>query len=44
MLKKIGLLVFIVLGGLSAKSQSADSVYSQYLDFNLARFQGEIKI
>jgi tetratricopeptide (TPR) repeat protein len=41
MLKKIGLLVFIVLGGLSAKSQSADSVYSQYLDFNLARFQGE---
>lgn len=41
MLRKIGLLVFIVFGGLSAKAQSADSVYSQYLDFNLARFQGE---
>ena len=41
MLKKTLLLVFIVLGNLAANAQSADSVYSQYLDFNLARFQGE---
>lgn len=41
MLKKTFLLIFIVLGSFAAQAQSADSVYSQYLDFNLARFQGE---
>jgi tetratricopeptide (TPR) repeat protein len=41
MLKKIFLLVLTVVGSFAAKAQSADSVYSQYLDFNLARFQGE---
>jgi tetratricopeptide (TPR) repeat protein len=41
MLKRTLLLVFIVLGCLAANAQSADSVYSKYLDFNLARFQGE---
>jgi tetratricopeptide (TPR) repeat protein len=41
MLKKTFLLVFIILGSFAAQAQSADSVYSQYLDFNLARFQGE---
>ncbi|SHN09055.1 hypothetical protein [Mucilaginibacter sp. OK098] len=41
MLKKTFLLVFIVLIGFAAQAQSADSVYNQYLDFNLARFQGE---
>lgn len=41
MLKKTFLFIFIFLGSFAAKAQSADSVYSQYLDFNLARFQGE---
>ncbi|ASU35757.1 tetratricopeptide repeat protein [Mucilaginibacter xinganensis] len=41
MLKNILLLVFIVLGNSAVRAQSADSVYNQYLDFNLARFQGE---
>jgi len=41
MLKKIFLLVLIVVGSFAAKAQSADSVYNRYLDFNLARFQGE---
>ncbi|MDB5088922.1 MAG: hypothetical protein JWR09_2916 [Mucilaginibacter sp.] len=41
MLKKTFLLVFIILRSFAAQAQSADSVYSQYLDFNLARFQGE---
>jgi hypothetical protein len=41
MLKKIFLFAFIVLLSFAARAQSADSVYSQYLDFNLARFQGE---
>jgi tetratricopeptide (TPR) repeat protein len=41
MLKKTFLLVFFVLGCFAVHAQSADSVYSRYLDFNLARFQGE---
>jgi len=41
MLKKICLFLFVVLMSFVAKAQSADSVYSKYLDFNLARFQGE---
>ncbi len=41
MLKKIYLFLFVVLISFAAKAQSADSVYSKYLDFNLARFQGE---
>jgi tetratricopeptide (TPR) repeat protein len=41
MLRKIFLLVFIIFAGVSAKAQTADEVYNQYLDFNLARFQGE---
>ncbi|MDB5132894.1 MAG: hypothetical protein JWR02_2643 [Mucilaginibacter sp.] len=41
MLRKIFLLVFIIFMGVAAKAQTADEVYNQYLDFNLARFQGE---
>lgn len=43
MLKNALFLVFIVLTGFSVQAQalSADEVYNQYLDFNLARFQGE---
>jgi tetratricopeptide (TPR) repeat protein len=41
MLKKTFLLIFNVLGSFAVQAQSADSVYNQYLDFNLARFQGE---
>ena len=41
MLKKAALLLISVLFLLTAKAQSADSVYNQYLDFNLARFQGQ---
>jgi tetratricopeptide (TPR) repeat protein len=41
MLKKASLLLISVLFLLTAKAQSADSVYNQYLDFNLARFQGQ---
>jgi tetratricopeptide (TPR) repeat protein len=35
------ILLIFLLTGVAAKAQSADSVYNQYLDFNLARFQGE---
>jgi len=41
MLKKACLAIISVLFLLTAKAQSADSVYNQYLDFNLARFQGQ---
>jgi len=43
MLKNTLFLLFIVLIGLSAHAQvpSADEVYNQYVDFNMARFQGE---
>jgi len=34
-------LLLTVFAGFSAHSQSADTVYNRYLDFNLARFQGE---
>jgi tetratricopeptide (TPR) repeat protein len=43
MLKKTLLVIFAAFAGIAARAQSpsADSVYNQYLDFNLARFQGE---
>jgi len=41
MLKKACLAIISVFFLLSAKAQSADSVYNQYLNFNLARFQGQ---
>lgn len=43
MLKKIFLLILSSFIGLAvyAQSSSADSIYNRYLDFNLARFQGE---
>jgi tetratricopeptide (TPR) repeat protein len=41
MFKKIALSLISVLFLLTVKAQSADSVYNQYLDFNLARFQGQ---
>jgi tetratricopeptide (TPR) repeat protein len=41
MLKRTTLLLFIVLSFKTGYAQSADSVYSRYLDFNLARLQGE---
>lgn len=41
MLKKIFLLLIPVLTSIAVYAQSADSVYNKYLDFNLARFQGE---
>src|ERR1700733_9340735 len=41
MLKKTCLAIISVLFLLTAKAQSADSIYNQYLDFNLARFQGQ---
>lgn len=43
MLKRTFFILLISFTGLAAHAQSpnADSVYNQYLDFNLARFQGE---
>lgn len=41
MSRKIFLLVFIIFAAVSVKGQTADEVYNQYLDFNLARLQGE---
>jgi len=41
MIKRFVLVIISVFAFVHAKCQSADSVYSQYLDFNLARFQGE---
>jgi tetratricopeptide (TPR) repeat protein len=41
MLKRTFLLVITIFFALAAKAQSADSVYNQYLDFNLARLQGD---
>jgi tetratricopeptide (TPR) repeat protein len=43
MLKKTLLVLFLSFMGLAvyAQSPSAESVYNQYLDFNLARLQGE---
>lgn len=42
MLKKILPVILIVFTNIAAKAQSADSAYSKYLDFNLARLQGEV--
>jgi hypothetical protein len=41
MLKTTLTFLFSLFIGLAAQAQSADSVYNKYLDFNLARFQGE---
>ena len=41
MLRKTFLLLLFVLSGYAARSQSADSVYNKYLDFNMARFSGD---
>ncbi|MDP9047409.1 MAG: hypothetical protein M3N14_04680, partial [Bacteroidota bacterium] len=41
MLRKTLILILIVFTGFVAKAQTADEVYYQYLDFNLARLQGE---
>jgi tetratricopeptide (TPR) repeat protein len=41
MLKKAFLLLSILFASVAVKAQTADEVYNQYLDFNLARLQGE---
>lgn len=41
MLKTIFVFLFSIFTAFAANAQSADSVYNRYLDFNLARFQGE---
>jgi tetratricopeptide (TPR) repeat protein len=41
MLKKALLILFISFSAVAARAQTADEVYNQYLDFNLARLQGE---
>jgi tetratricopeptide (TPR) repeat protein len=41
MLKKLFVLVFILFTAIVARAQTADDVFNQYLDFNLARLQGE---
>ena len=41
MIKKTAVTIISVFFLLTAKAQSADSVYNQYVDFNLARFQGQ---
>ncbi len=41
MLKKTFLILFSVFAGINVHAQSADSVYNQYLDFNLARLQSD---
>ncbi|MES2426197.1 MAG: hypothetical protein V4560_04460 [Bacteroidota bacterium] len=38
--KKTLILLFIICFNLTAKAQTADEVYNQYLDFNLKRFEG----
>lgn len=41
MLKKALLILFISFSAMAVYAQTADEVYNQYLDFNLARLQGE---
>lgn len=41
MLKTVYLFIFTVFIAVTAQAQSADSVYNKYLDFNLARFEGD---
>jgi len=41
MLKKAALFIVVIFPLLTARAQSADSVYNKYLDFNLARFQDQ---
>jgi tetratricopeptide (TPR) repeat protein len=41
MIKKSILLLFIVLVSITAKAQTADAVFDQYLDFNYARLKQE---
>jgi len=41
MLKKALLVLSIIFAAVTTHAQTADEVYNQYLDFNLARLQGE---
>jgi tetratricopeptide (TPR) repeat protein len=41
MLKKALLILFLSFSSAATYAQTADDVYNQYLDFNLARLQGE---
>lgn len=41
MIRKAAVVIAILMISSLVHAQSADSVYNQYLDFNLARFQGE---
>ncbi len=41
MFKKLLILIFFIFTGGALHAQSAEDVYNQYLDFNLARFQDE---
>src|SRR6478609_9078497 len=41
MLKKAVILLAIIFSAAFAKAQTEDEVYNKYLDFNLARLQGE---
>ncbi|MES2062816.1 MAG: hypothetical protein V4456_12900 [Bacteroidota bacterium] len=41
MLKKALIILLISFSAIAAHAQTADEVYNQYLDFNLARLQGE---
>jgi tetratricopeptide (TPR) repeat protein len=43
MLKGLLLSIVTVLISFAAHAQSAEAVYNQYLDYNLARFQGEVE-
>ncbi|QHS54165.1 hypothetical protein GWR56_00845 [Mucilaginibacter sp. 14171R-50] len=41
MLKRSLIILSIVFAAFTSRAQTADDVYNQYLDFNLARLQGE---
>jgi hypothetical protein len=41
MFKRSALFLFLILIGRFTHAQSADSVYNQYLDFNLAKLEGD---
>lgn len=41
MLKRVVFVFGLVLGSLAAHAQAADSVYSEYLNFNMARFEND---
>ncbi|MFD0763976.1 tetratricopeptide repeat protein [Mucilaginibacter lutimaris] len=42
-MKRLFLVFFVSFTAIIARAQTADEVYNQYLDFNLARLQGEGK-